>query len=234
LEYLGRIDGQVKIRGFRVEPGEIEAVLARHPGVREAVVLFRRDQPENKRLVAYLVPADQNTVIEASDLRAFCSDRLPDYMVPSAYVVMERLPLTANNKLDIAALPEPDFATRADNTSRVAPSSTEEKAIASIWREVLKIDQVSIDDNFFELGGHSLLVTQVATRISQAFDIDLPVRTLFERPTIAGISEEVKSLVESRIDQRHKLDAVLSRLKNLSPEERAALLRAKKHAAAKE
>ena len=188
LDYLGRIDYQVKIRGFRIEPGEVEAALASLPEVREAVVLVREDTPGDPRLVAYTVahPAAQ---IDISALRAKLSESLPEYMVPAHFVVLEALPLTPNGKLDRRALPGPD-TTRADS-DYVAPRTPTEVTLASIWIELLKLDKVGANDNFFHLGGHSLLATQMLSKLCSALGLELPLRALFEAPTLAELAQRV-------------------------------------------
>ncbi|GAB4192319.1 MAG: hypothetical protein OHK0022_06410 [Roseiflexaceae bacterium] len=201
IEYLGRSDHQVKIRGFRIELGEIEAVLAQHRSVREAVVLAREDRPGEKRLVAYIVPSQESSGdasglrLEArtlntqhSTLKTFLQERLPDYMVPSALLVLEALPLTPNGKLDRRALPPPDGQDEPA-TRFVAPRTPVEELVAGIWQALLPVEQVGVHDNFFELGGHSLLATQVILRLRAALQVDLPVRTLFEAPTVAALAE---------------------------------------------
>jgi acyl carrier protein len=187
IEFLGRGDNQVKIRGYRIELGEIEAVLGGQPGVAEAVVLAREDTPGDKRLVAYVVPAaDQR--LSAPALRDTLRQRLPDYMVPGAVVLLAALPLTAQGKVDRIALPAPGRADLADASSFGAPGTPIEEEIAAIWAEVLKLERVGVHDNFFALGGHSLLATQVVSRLRSAFGIDLPLRTLFEAPTVAELA----------------------------------------------
>ena len=179
IEYLGRIDHQVKVRGFRIELGEIESVLASFPAVREAAVIVREDQPGNKRLVAYVV---FEHVLESSELRALLKETLPEYMIPSAFVALDALPLTSNNKVDRRALPAPERAQREDI---VAPRNELEQILADIWTDVLKQGQVGIHDNFFELGGHSLLAVQLTTKIQQQFGKECHVASLFQSPTIA-------------------------------------------------
>ncbi|HEX7241408.1 MAG TPA: amino acid adenylation domain-containing protein, partial [Longimicrobiaceae bacterium] len=186
LEFLGRTDEQVKIRGFRVEPGEIEAALREQPGVREAVVVAREDRPGEKRLVAYVVGAAP----DPAALRA----RVPEHMVPSSFVVLESLPVTPNGKVDRAALPTPDPA-GARRGAYVAPRTPAEERMAGIWAEVLGLEQVGVEDNFFELGGHSLLATQVISRVREAFRTELPLRGLFEAPTVAELSRRVEALL---------------------------------------
>jgi amino acid adenylation domain-containing protein len=190
LEFLGRVDAQVKIRGFRIEPGEVEAQLAAHPTVRDAVVLVREDAPGDRRLVAYAVPSADP--VGAAELREHLRARLPEHMVPSAIVVLEDLPLTRNGKVDRAALPAPETA--GAGRERAAPRTPVEEVVAGIWAEVLGVEQVGAGDDFFELGGHSLLATQVVSRVREAFRIELPLRAVFEAPTVAGLALRVERL----------------------------------------
>jgi len=189
IEFLGRTDHQVKIRGFRVELGEIEAVLDTHPAVREAVVLCREDRPGEKRLVAYVVPGQQGT-FTATPLRQFLQRHLPDYMVPGAFVVMESLPLTANGKLDRKALPAPEGERQVQQTY-VPPGSDTERRIADVWREVLQVEKIGVHDDFFELGGHSLLAIRLTSRLRDALSLELPLGSVFEYPTVAGLATYV-------------------------------------------
>ncbi|MBW4632889.1 MAG: amino acid adenylation domain-containing protein [Iphinoe sp. HA4291-MV1] len=189
IEFLGRIDYQVKIRGFRIELGEIEAILSQNPCVQEAVVNPSEDQSANKRLVAYVVPNPELTVT-SNELRSFLKEKLPDYMVPSAFVTLEKMPLSPNGKVDRKALPAPDFELGQD--SFVAPRTPSEEILAQLWAQVLDLKQVGIHDNFFELGGHSLLATQVISRLRSVFEVDLPLRRLFEFPTVAELSEFIE------------------------------------------
>ncbi|MGI5423693.1 non-ribosomal peptide synthase/polyketide synthase [Streptomyces sp. CA-179760] len=187
LEYLGRADKQIKVRGFRIEPGEIEALLAAHPAVLSAVVTASGDGTD-RRLVAYLVPAAHTAgVPDAGELRAHLRRELPDYMVPSAFVELAALPLTANGKLDRAALPQPEPA-HATSADFAAPAGATEERLARIWSEVLGVDRFGADDNFFEAGGHSLLATQVVSRIREAFRADVPLSALFDRPTVRELA----------------------------------------------
>ncbi|MCQ8130888.1 amino acid adenylation domain-containing protein, partial [Methylomonas rivi] len=195
IDYLGRIDHQVKIRGFRIELGEIEAQLLKQPEIKDAVVVAREDQPNDKRLVAYVVPhttaADakaEHAIVER--IKAALKQNLPDYMVPSAFVVMEAMPLSANGKLDRKLLPTPDFSEQLKNAC-VAPRTETEQALAEIWQEVLGVEQVGIEDDFFELGGHSLLATQLMSRITKRFSVELPLRHLFKHGRLVALAETI-------------------------------------------
>ncbi|MES2940790.1 MAG: amino acid adenylation domain-containing protein [Pseudomonadota bacterium] len=189
LDYLGRIDHQVKIRGFRIELGEIEAALAARPGVREALVLAREDVPGDKRLVAYVLPADAGTHPPSEDLHAALQQSLPHYMVPAHYVVVEGWPLTSNGKVDRNALPAPDA--HGASAGHVAPRTQTEAALARIWAEVLQREQVGVEDDFFALGGHSLLATRVIAKLHAAFGSGLGLRALFEAPTVARLARRI-------------------------------------------
>ncbi|RKH23519.1 non-ribosomal peptide synthase/polyketide synthase, partial [Corallococcus sp. CA031C] len=179
LEYLGRIDFQVKLRGFRIELGEIEVALQSHPAIQGATVLVREDVPGDQRLVAYVVASNP----DPSDLRAFLKQKLPEYMVPATFVALATFPLTPNGKVDRKALPKPEAsATRRDHY--VAPSTATEQRLAILWAQVLRVDRVGRQDHFFESGGHSLLATQLVSRIRTAFGVELPLRALFEAPTL--------------------------------------------------
>jgi amino acid adenylation domain-containing protein/non-ribosomal peptide synthase protein (TIGR01720 family) len=194
LEYVGRIDDQVKIRGFRVELGEIAAVLFEHTSVVEAVVQMRPTATGERRLVAYVV-LDEWQAASARHLREFLKERLPEYMVPALYVEMKKLPLTRNGKVDRRALPEPE-GLEAAAEEYVRPRTPEEELLAGIWAEVLGIERVGVDDDFFELGGHSLLATQVVSRVREAFRVELPLRKLFESPTVAKLAQALSSARE--------------------------------------
>jgi len=200
IEYLGRVDDQVKVHGYRIEPGEIEAALTAMSGVREAVVVAREDHPGNKRLVAYMV-MDEALGHGGEDalagLRSTLRQSLPDYMVPSHFMVLEGLPLTANGKVDRKALPIPDgIAFRAQGY--VAPQTPIEEAVAQIWSEVLGLDRVGVTDNFFELGGHSLQATRVVSRIEDLLGVPLALRTMFDAPTIEKILDHIFSEFENQ------------------------------------
>jgi amino acid adenylation domain-containing protein/non-ribosomal peptide synthase protein (TIGR01720 family) len=191
IEYLGRIDNQVKIRGYRIELGEIETALSHHPDVLEAVAIAREDQPGDKRLVAYLV-CDSRQIPTANDLRQFLKQTLPEYMIPSAFAFLASLPLTPNGKIDRRALPAPD-GNRQLETCFVAPTTPTELTLAQIWADVLGIEQIGIRDNFFELGGHSLLATQLISRVRTDLILEVPLRSLFEAPTIAEFAEYIQA-----------------------------------------
>ena len=192
IELLGRSDYQVKIRGFRVELGEIETALGEHPAVRAAVVLSQEDTPGEKRLVAYVVAA-REAGPTANDLRSFLRQKLPEYMVPSALVLLDALPLMSNGKVDRRALPAVHRASPELEMSFVIPGTPTEEMLAEIWAEILGIERVGIHDNFFDLGGHSLLATQVVSRIRDAFGVEIPLRQLFETPTVAGLADNVEA-----------------------------------------
>jgi acyl-coenzyme A synthetase/AMP-(fatty) acid ligase/acyl carrier protein len=187
LEFLGRADQQVKIRGVRVELGEVEAVLVQHAAVQEAVVLAWEDESGDKRLAAYVV-ADQHPLPSIPELRSFVQERLPHYMVPSAFVLLDALPLNPHGKLDRHALPVPDYEKPEQGKTFVAPRTPVEEKVARIWAEVLRLPQVGIYDNFFELGGHSLKATQIMSRLRDALRVELPLRTIFEAPTVEGLA----------------------------------------------
>jgi acyl carrier protein len=209
LEFLGRLDHQLKLRGFRVEPGEIEAVLGQHPAVRTAAVSAREDVAGDKRLVAYVVL--EGMPVDGSELRRFLEQRLPEYMMPASIVILESLPLTSNGKLDRHALPAPDLTGAADREGYVAPRTAVEEILASIWATVLRLERVGIQDNFFALGGHSLLATQVVSRLRTAMGIELPLRALFEDPTIAALATRVSSELLTASSPRGPVLARLSR-----------------------
>jgi amino acid adenylation domain-containing protein len=188
IEYLGRIDHQVKIRGFRIELSEVESVFDRHPAVEDAVVIAREDVPGDKRLVAYVVASHEPTPT-ISELRSFLKEKLPDYMIPSAFVFLDFLPLAPSGKIDRRVLPEPDLERFRQETKFVAPRTPVEKILAKIWSEVLGLERVGAHDNFYELGGHSLLATQLVSRVHQTLEVELPLRVFFEKQTVAGLTE---------------------------------------------
>ncbi len=198
LEYLGRIDQQVKIRGFRIELGEIEALLVQHPAVLESVVVVREDEPSDKRLVAYVIPKVEQSS-QAGELRRFLKEKLPEYMVPNAFVMLESLPLTLNGKVDRRALRPPDLDSELKD-KYVAPRTPVEEILVQIWAQVLKVEQVGIHDNFFELGGHSLLATQLVSRIGNIFKVELPLRSLFVAATVAELAQSIQQLQQQNLE----------------------------------
>ncbi|MEH2062943.1 MAG: amino acid adenylation domain-containing protein [Nostoc sp.] len=226
IEYLGRIDQQVKIRGFRIELGEIEAMLLQHPDVLEAAVMAREDVPGNKHLVGYIVSnlipeqvpdasicrveTDDNRETQhlwkilqrtvSGNLRKFLKEKLPDYMMPSSFVMLNALPLTANGKVDRRSLPAPDRTRRNLEQDFVSPRTTVEKVLAKIWVEVLRLEQISVHDNFFEIGGHSLLATQIISRVRDTYQLDLPLRCLFDAPTVASLAEIIEAQLQQNLE----------------------------------
>ncbi|MFD8708811.1 condensation domain-containing protein, partial [Kitasatospora sp. NPDC059648] len=203
LEFLGRTDDQVKIRGFRIELAEVEAAFTAHPAVRQAFATVRQDQPGDKRLVAYVTGT-----ATPGELRAFVAERLPAYMLPAAVVTLDALPVTPNGKVDRRALPAPDYSTTA--TGR-APRNATEQTLCELFAEVLGTAEPSIDDNFFDLGGHSLLATRLASRIRTVLGAELPIRALFDSPTIAGLAQhlgEGRSPVRAGLTTRERPDLV--------------------------
>jgi len=218
LEFLGRLDHQVKIRGFRVEPGEVEATLRRHPAVRDCVVVACEDATGGRRLVAYVVPtATTKTKLltePANDpqrremqevapaLRRFAQERLPEHMVPSAFVVLEALPLTPNGKVDRRALPAPEPVRPELEAKFVAPRTEVERRLAEIWSDLLGLKQVGVNDDFFvELGGHSLIAIQLLSRVRDAFQLELPVRRLFEAPKISALAPIIEDMLIDEIGE---------------------------------
>jgi amino acid adenylation domain-containing protein len=226
VEFLGRLDTQVKVRGFRVELGEIETLLAQHPSVRQAVVTTWRQASEDvpstvERLTAYLVTSGGRPPSQ-EELRGFLQQRLPDYMVPSAFVLLKSLPLTPNGKVDRSALPAPDEARPELQRTFVEPRTPVEKELAHIWEELLRVNEVSVHDNFFDLGGHSLLATQVVSRMRKRFQMEIPLRSLFELPTIGALAEKIQQ------ENENEAARMLSELENLSDEEAERLLEVEK------
>lgn len=196
IEFLGRLDHQVKIRGYRIELGEIESVLAQHPAVAEGVVVARSDAA-GARLLGYVVPA-AGTVADLAALRAHLAERLPEYMLPAALTVLEKLPRTTSGKIDRKALPDPDFS--AGRSSFVAPRSTAEELLADIWRDVLGVKQVGAHDGFFELGGHSLLAAQVIARLHAVLNVEVSLQQFFAAPTVAGLAPVIEVALLEQIN----------------------------------
>ena len=193
IEFLGRKDLQVKVRGNRVELGEIETVIARYPDVHEGVVVARTDQSGNASLVAYVVPHDAGA-LRFEALRDFLRERVPDYMIPSAFVMLTALPLTSNGKVDRKALPVPDSSSIESGEAYVAPRTPIEESFVAIWRDILSVERVGVHDNFFLMGGHSLVATQLVSRVREQFEVELPLRMVFEKPTIADLAQAVETL----------------------------------------
>jgi hypothetical protein len=196
---LGRADDQVKIRGFRIELGEIESHLRDHPAIRHAIVLARGPQVE-ARLVAYLVP-ESRPEPGVNELRDFLRRRMPEYMLPSAFVFLDAFPLTSNGKVDRRALPEPAGSRPELEAAYIAPGTDLEKALADIWREELGIEHVGVRDNFFDLGGHSLLVVKIQRRIRELLGSDVPIVTFFQFPTIQVLAANLDA---SRTDENDR------------------------------
>jgi amino acid adenylation domain-containing protein len=217
LECLGRLDHQVKIRGYRIELGEIEAVLGQHPSVRETAVIAWTDPGDEKQLVAYVVP-EAASAVAPCELRDFLRERLPEYMVPAAFVSLDAMPLTKNGKLDRRALPEPDDQRGSSETVFVAPRTPLEEVLAGIWAEVLQVDAVGVNDNFFALGGHSLVAIQAITRVRELFNMELLLRTFFESPTVAQLAMAIEADPAGR-EKAATIAGILARLDRLPDEE---------------
>jgi amino acid adenylation domain-containing protein len=200
LEYVGRVDNQVKVRGFRIETGEVESVLKHHPAVKQALLHAWEDESGQKRLVAYVVAARREEIPRASELRSFLREQLPEYMVPSIFMTLEELPLTRSGKVDRRSLPAPDQSRPEMEDGYVAPVTPVEELLAGMWASVLKVERVGLYDNFFELGGHSLLATQLMSRVRGAFRVEITLRALFERPTVAALAHVIE--MEMRAGQQ--------------------------------
>ena len=207
IEFLGRSDHQVKIRGYRIELGEIETALLQNPKVREAVVVAQTDAFGDMRLVAYLV-AEQEQTLMSNELRSHLKEKLPDYMVPLIFVILDVLPQTPLGKIDRKALPTPKLEELSSEIF-IAPGSPVEEDLATIWASLLGLSQVGINDNFFELGGHSLLATQIISRIRKAFSLDIPLRSLFENPTIREFAERIDTIRWAKEGRSPSLEASL-------------------------
>src|ERR1700754_2453489 len=237
LEFLGRKDSQVKLRGFRIELGEIEAVLGQHESVNACMVMMRQDPFGEQRVVAYVVPREEQT-IAAAELRNYLRERLPVYMIPTTFVTLEALPVLSSGKLDRKALPAPEDLSGTAEREYVAPRTPVEEMLAGIFAEVLKIDRVSADDNFFDLGGHSLLATRVVSRINEAYPQAVSLRHIFEKPTLAEIAllieqtQAVKSdpptLITAQPRRRKDRAGLLENLVQLSDQEAREILTQRK------
>jgi amino acid adenylation domain-containing protein len=217
LECLGRKDSRVKIRGFRVDIVAVEATLADHPQVREAAVVARRSQTSDTRLIGYLVPS-ANPPPTANSLRGFMAARLPDYMVPSTFVILDQIPQTATGKIDRRALPDPGKSRPDLDTPYAAPRTPVEAELAQIWSEVLSVDPLGIYDNFFDLGGHSLAATRVVSQVIKKFQLEIPLRSLFESPTVAEMAGVITQSQANKLDEVD-LNRILAELEALPDDE---------------
>ncbi|HEX6284046.1 MAG TPA: amino acid adenylation domain-containing protein, partial [Pyrinomonadaceae bacterium] len=198
IEFLGRIDGQVKIRGFRIELGEIEATLRKHPQVLHAIVTVHQQAAHQKRLVAYVV-GKEGTAPNVNELKTWLKERLPAYMAPSDWIALDDLPRTASGKINRSALPAPDGESASQSAAFAPPQTLVEELLAAIWQQVLNLERVSRNDNFFWLGGHSLLATRITSHVRETFHVDLPVRVLFESPTIAELATRIEQLTQAGV-----------------------------------
>jgi acyl carrier protein len=215
LEYLGRVDEQVKIRGYRIELGEIESALSGHASVAQCVVVAREEMAGNKRLVGYYTVKEGESRIEAGELRTYLGRSLPEYMVPVAFVELEQLPLTSNGKLDRKALPAPEWKSREYE----APVGEVETEIAGIWSEVLGVERVGRHDNFFELGGNSIDAMRVVSQLRQRLQVEMPLRSLFEQPTVAGLVSAIGNEKSSEGQNNLYILQILAEIGDLSEEE---------------
>jgi amino acid adenylation domain-containing protein len=218
IEYLGRIDEQVKIRGHRIELGEVEAALREYPEISEASVAAIEDATGDKRLVGYFVSAN-GAAPTAAQLREHLRQRLPEFMTPSSFVKLERLPLSPSGKVDRAALPRPDGSRSALEREYVAPRTETEWRLAALWVELLSVERVGIEDNFFELGGHSLLATQFVSRVRETMQIELPLRALFEAPNLAALAEHVEKMRQAAASEAYEIARMLTQLEMMSEEQ---------------
>ena len=236
LEFIGRVDEQVKLRGYRIELGEIETALNEHPQVQQAVVVVRGDHFDEKRLVAYLVWHELSQELQRDTLVEFLRRRLPEYMVPSAFVELAELPLTPNGKVNWNSLPMPEWRIKSEY---IEPRTEDEKNLCRIFADVLRVEEVGINDNFFHLGGHSLLATQAVSQIRKKFGVELPLRAIFEAPNITDMLKKINeakastSLMKDRNEisilqtqENLNTDQILAELENLSEEEVRQLLNA--------
>jgi hypothetical protein len=217
LEYLHRVDHQVKIRGFRIELDEVEATLKGHPAVRDAAVIAREDTPGDKRLVAYVVPGEP--ALTSSDLHRWLAEKVPSYMVPAAFEMLDALPLTPNGKVDVKALPAPEGIRPSLMTTYLAPQGELERAIAAMWQEVLQVEKVGIQDNFFELGGNSMLAARVHRQLREELNGDLSLVEMFKYPTVGSLAQ--------RLSQEQPETVSLQGIKDEAQRRREALNRRK-------
>jgi acyl carrier protein len=222
LFHAGRKDFQVKVRGYSVEVSEIEMALLEHAAIKEAAVVGRETQSGDRQLVAYFVPAEKPTAT-VTELRNFLEERLPDYMIPSAFVLLRGLPLTPNGKIDRLALPAPEGKRPELDTPFSSPRSPIEEELAEIWAEVLSLDRVGIHDDFFDLGGHSLAATRVISQVIRKFQLELPLQSVFQSPTIAAMAALITEHQGEQLGEE-ELDCVLTELESISNEEAKRLL----------
>ncbi|MGA9772856.1 MAG: amino acid adenylation domain-containing protein [Blastocatellia bacterium] len=222
VEFLGRLDQQVKVRGYRIELGEIDAVAERHPAVKEAVTVVRESESGNKSLATYIVPA-QRQWTDVEELQRYLTDQLPDYMIPGIIVRLEKMPLTANGKVDRRALPDPAYIEVSGRASYVEPRNAVEEVVVRIWEEVLGVEKIGINDNFIMMGGHSLAAMQVLARLRKTFQIGVPVRVLFEARNVAELVEAMSA--EERIPGRlEKIARVVKKIEQMGEEDVNRLL----------
>jgi thioester reductase-like protein/amino acid adenylation domain-containing protein len=195
IKFLGRLDNQVKIRGFRIDPGEIETVLLQHSNLLDAVVIAQENNPDNKRLVAYIVPVKEETITHRK-LSSFLKEKLPSYMIPSSFVMLQQFPLTSNGKVDRKALQAIDTSQKRLEQSVVLPRTPTEEVLVAIWRDILGLEKVSINDNFFDLGGHSLLFTQLIARVREVLSVELPVSDFFKSPILFEAAQAIEKILQ--------------------------------------
>ena len=222
IEFLQRMDQQVKVRGFRVELGEIESLLNQYWAIVESVVVAGKDASGDTRLIAYIVP-EEGVEPTSSEMWAFLQEKLPSYMLPSVFVTIKELPLTPNGKVDRRALPLPEQIGDEVSANFIAPRTVMEETVAEIWRQTLGITQVGVESNFFDLGGHSLLATRVMSQIRESCGIELPLRVLFESPTIAALARKLEE-AQPKETELGRILSMLENMENISEEEVTALL----------
>jgi acyl carrier protein len=217
LVYKGRKDSRVKVRGYGVEIAEIEMALLNHPDIREAIVVARQNELGESRLVAYFTSIDHRE-LNASDLRTFLKEKLPDYMIPSDFVILDRIPLGPGGKVDRKALAAPDNSRPQLASTYISPKTPIEVQLAKIWSDLLDIDRVGINDNFFDLGGHSLTASRVISRVIQTFRLNLPLKLLFDSPTVAEMASVIAAN-QAKLATRDELKRMLSNVEAMSDEE---------------
>ncbi|MGL4620299.1 MAG: AMP-binding enzyme, partial [Chroococcidiopsis sp.] len=223
VEFLGRIDFQVKVRGYRIELGEIETILSRHEAVREAAIVVREDVPGDKRLVAYVLP-QLGQQPSNTQLREYLLAQLPEYMVPSNFVVLEAFPLTPNNKVDRKALPAPMTMQLDVAIEQTAPQNQVEQTLMAIWQNLLQVSEIGTGDNFFSLGGNSLIAVSLMGTIRSTFSVDLPLINLFQFPSVDGMARQIEKAQAMQVNLDDMEDTI-AYLAQLSDEEVMALLK---------